>query len=98
MSNDSEYESLARLVDLKTGLRRKEKYLCAPEVCDCCNESFAGQQYMIDGGLKGSIAWANMCAECFFRVGKGIGWGDGQLYLKQDDGTWLKVAGFQPEE
>jgi hypothetical protein len=96
VGNDDVYEILAKLVDLETGLRRKEKYYGAPEVCDCCSKSFEGQQYMIDGGLKGSIAWANMCAECFSRVGTDIGWGKGQLYLKHE-GSWLMVAGFPTE-
>lgn len=91
-------EMIDLLVDIETGLQRQETYDNAPDVCDCCGESFDGQQYMIDGAIKGSIAWANMCAGCFSREGKGIGWGKGQLYLKQDDGSWLMVAGFPPND
>ena len=40
-------------------------------------------------------AVANMCASCFELKGSGIGWGRGQLYAKQADGTWRLVAGFQ---
>ena len=98
MNRKIAYENLARLVDLETGIQCKETYYNAPDTCGCCNEPFAGQTYMVDGALKGSIAWANMCAVCFYREGKGIGWGEGQLYLRQDDGSWLLVAGFQPDE
>jgi len=38
-----------------------------------------------------------MCASCYSKHGKGIGYGIGQVYLKQDNGKWLKVGGVAPD-
>jgi hypothetical protein len=37
-----------------------------------------------------------MCPKCFCTKGFGIGWGKGQLYMRQDDKNWLLTAGFAP--
>lgn len=47
----------------------------------------------LDGRLKDSLAWANMCADCSVYHGDGIGWGTGQLYRQEKDGRWLVVGG-----
>jgi len=50
---------------------------------------------MVDGRVRGTAASDCMCADCFGFSGEGLGWGTGQLYLRQ--GTkWLQVAGFPP--
>jgi hypothetical protein len=36
-----------------------------------------------------------MCEDCFYSHGDKIGWGHGQLYMRDDQG-WLEVAGFCP--
>jgi hypothetical protein len=52
----------------------------------------------VDGQLRGELMWGNLCGECFFERGEGIGWGDGQLYAHRTDGSWLLVAGFPPDD
>jgi putative AlgH/UPF0301 family transcriptional regulator len=39
-----------------------------------------------------------MCAECFLKMGEGIGWGKGQLYTQLEKGDWLMTAGCRPED
>ena len=89
--------SLDSLVDL-TRAKRDNVYFCgAPTHCDICRKSLSNEKYMIDGAAKDSGMWACMCAACFLKCGCKIGWGHGQLYLKNVKG-WLEVAGFSPEE
>ena len=48
---------------------------------------------MIDGKTRMG-PWANMTPQSFAKYGIGkFGLGLGQLYKKQSDGKWLKVAG-----
>jgi len=47
---------------------------------------FTDQKYLADCELKNQPGWSLMCAECFSKHGKGIGYGVGQLYMKQDNG------------
>jgi len=56
------------------------------------------KQFFGDGRLRGQIAFASMCAECFLKNGEEAGWGKGQIYQRELDGQWLLVAGFPPEE
>lgn len=65
-----------------------------PEACDLCNEGKFG--FFIDGETANG-AWANMCPRCFMQVGRGIGWGVGQLYRDRGEGRWQCVAGGPPE-
>ena len=67
-----------------------------PSECDFCGRSFANRKYWIDGRIKDDILWANMCSGCFLQRGEGLGWGQGQLFAKQNGGVWLLVAGFDP--
>lgn len=48
---------------------------------------------MIDGITKPSGTGAYMCPRCYHLHGVGIGWGIGQLYLRENN-RWLLVAGF----
>ena len=43
--------------------------------------------------MKHNGAGACMCPKCFRLHGTGIGWGIGQLYLRQNN-RWLLVGGF----
>jgi hypothetical protein len=52
---------------------------------------------MVDGKVRNSHVWANMCSDCAFFCGDGIGWGMGQLYLKDEKGRLL-VGGFADEK
>lgn len=86
---------LDALVDMDTARRRKVFFLPPPIHYDLCQRPLAVEKYMIDGGVKGQRFWACMCSACFATNGRGIGWGVGQLYLRDQDG-WLEVAGFGP--
>jgi hypothetical protein len=89
--------SLDSLVDMQIA-RSKELYFSSPpERCDLCTKSFAIEKYMIDGAMKNARGWAFMCEACFLERGRSIGWGHGQLYLREDKG-WLEVAGFPPAD
>ena len=71
-------------------------YYNPPDFCDCCPKPLLEMDYFVDGALNdGSGQWAIMCETCFGKVGKEIRWGSGQLYMKQIDGDWLCVGGFE---
>lgn len=89
--------SLDALVDLDRAEREKVYFQPPPELCDLCLKDMSNEKFMIDGAIKGSRAWACMCVECFMNRGSQIGWGKGQLYLRDQNG-WLEVAGFPPED
>ncbi len=81
------------IADIQRGQKEKEYFIGAPEICDICKISFHSQKYMIDGVTKPSGAGACMCPRCYHLHGVGIGWGVGQLYLRENN-RWLLVAGF----
>lgn len=64
------------------------------ETCDGCGMSMAGVGLLVDGQAPGG-AWGNYCAACSLALGLTIGWGKGQVYARQSDGTWRGVAGFE---
>ena len=84
--------------DLTEAASRGETNVNPPDCCDVCGSELASRSVLIDGRLRGSLMFATMCADCFLRQGEGIGWGSGQAYLRQPDGTWLMVAGFRPKD
>lgn len=88
---------LDETADVDRGLQVGRFFLNAPDECDLCGRPLSEEKYMIDGGVQPSGIWACMCGDCFALKGQGLGWGSGQLYLRQDD-KWLLVAGFPPEE
>lgn len=89
--------SLEKYVDMATAKERQIYYSDAPEICDLCKCPLSDEKFMIDGKIKDHYAWANMCAECFYIYGVKIGWGYGQLYMRDANG-WLLVGGFCPDE
>lgn len=88
--------SLKKYVDMSTAKKRNIYYSSAPDVCDICRFPLSDEKFMVDGAVRGSLPWANMCADCFCSYGVKIGWGYGQLY-KQEAGKWLLVGGFCPD-
>ena len=64
------------------------------EVCDGCGVELASGGLFVDGSA-GSAGWGNYCSACALLYGAEIGWGKGQLYAQQPDGTWKGVAGFK---
>lgn len=89
-------EVLEKYVDLVAARKRQSYYMNAPDTCDICQYSLSDRKFMVDGEVRGTGAWANMCADCFVTFGTEIGPGSGQLYQKDPDG-WLLVGGFYPD-
>ncbi len=84
--------------DAERGRRLGQYRMPAPDSCDVCGHPFARDAYLVDGAIDGSMTWGDMCLRCAAVRGGGIGWGVGQLYRKQEDDSWLLVAGFEPDE
>lgn len=59
--------------------------------CDNCETPFAPLRYMVDAILRRGIG-LNVCALCFFEIGRGLGNGKGQAYEATNKG-WRCVAG-----
>jgi hypothetical protein len=81
---------------------RFEKAAEAPEFhfspareCDLCGAKLAGRWFFVDGCVRESGEWRDMCSHCFFVKGGKIGPGKGLLYQRQRDGRWLLVGGFR---
>jgi hypothetical protein len=91
-------KALFTKADLEKAASVGQTYSNPPDCCDQCNHSLDDSTLFVDGRLKGDFMWAIMCPSCFKRQGEGIAWGKGQLYQKQDNGDWLLVAGFSPED
>ena len=90
-------ELLQKHVDMNRA-NKEQSYYYGKVECEICHCDFTDQQYLADCGIKGHpVAWSLMCASCYSKHGKGIGYGVGQLYMKQDNGKWLKVGGFTPK-
>lgn len=94
-ASSREYD-LDEIADIPKGKMLNKYYINPPEVCDICKFRLSSYKYMIDGKLEGSTAWANMCPDCFIHFGEAIGWGSGQLYLRQGN-KWLLVGGFKED-
>ena len=103
--------AINELIDqaLRCTLKNPQYCYDSPETCDLCGKSFLGAEFLVDGETKGTEQiqvpggdsmgqWAYMCANCFASHGVAVGWGRGQLYQRRDDGSWLMVAGFPPDE
>lgn len=84
--------------DVEQGKRRELYNHDNPTTCDICSGSLDKYTFFIDGVVEGTMEWANMCPQCFTSRGQGVAWGKGQLYMRQEDGTWVMTAGFPPEE
>lgn len=97
MDGSSAERMLDEIADMDRGRKRKQYYVDPPSECDLCKCSLAKEKYMVDGKVRNSHVWANMCSDCAVFCGDGIGWGMGQLYLKDEKG-WLLVGGFADEK
>ena len=86
---------LAEKADVARGRQLGEFFVGEPDECDLCGCPFSEETYMIDGKIRRIGAWGCICADCFGFKGEGLGWGLGQLYLKEE-GKWLLVGGFPP--
>lgn len=64
-------------------------YTNPPKKCDLCEKEITSA--FVDGAtILG--CWANMCTSCHSRMGRGLGIGLGQLYVRQNDGTYKKMS------
>ena len=97
MDGSSAERILDQIADTGKGKRLKEYYIGASPECDLCRCLLEDGKYMVDGSIKGTSAWGFMCPDCAVFCGDGIGWGTGQLYLKDESG-WLLVGGFDEED
>lgn len=61
--------------------------------CDGCGIDMSTVGLFVDGATPNG-PWGNYCAACCLRLGILVGWGKGQLYAQQPDGSWQGVAGF----
>lgn len=61
-----------------------------PGACDGCHKPL--NSTYIDGKTKDGI-WGNFDLSCARILGVTLGRGRGQMYRKQDDGSWLKTEG-----
>jgi len=77
---------------------KNRRYDSPPDACDLCSIPLSGEKFISDGQVKKTRGWANMCADCTVYHGSGIGWGSGQLYRQEVDGSWLLVGGCNPNE
>lgn len=77
---------------------KNRRYLSPPDDCDICSIPLSEEKYISDGQVRDTRGWANMCADCTMYHGSGIGWGTGQLYRRNADGSWLLVGGCDPNE
>ncbi len=91
-------DHLLAQADEEEGIQLDIIRIPVPVRCDICGCDFIKEKLLVDGRLGNSITFADMCIRCAVLYGSGIGYGDGQLYKRQDDGNWLCIAGFRPEE
>jgi len=93
----NKYETkLLEMSNPEKGKSLDEYCYSPPDTCDLCSESLTDCAFFIDGAVRGSLSWANMCPKCFSTRGESIRWGKGQLYMKLPDGAWVLSAGFAP--
>lgn len=89
---------LAELSERTEGEKRDEWHSDPPDSCDYCQKSMSDSFFFVDGKVRDSIQWANMCPDCFFGYGEAVRWGAGQLYQQVDPNEWLMVSGFPPDD
>lgn len=73
--------------------RMKEVYWIGDVPSKCELSDLPIDTLFIDGRIPGRTAWANMHPVTFEKLGGEFGLGRGQLYQKQKNGRWLKIAG-----
>ena len=82
--------------DLVRGKQHKTYITDIDEECSICKCALIDQDYIADCAVVGGGgAWGYLCADCVVFSGAKIGWGSGQLYLREGD-SWLLVGGFPP--
>jgi hypothetical protein len=95
---DHSEELLFAQAQLETGLAKGRTHLNPPSTCELCKRGLAGRGVFVDGRMRGSLMWAAMCSGCFLQCGEGMGRGDGQLFARRADGSWLMLDGFPADD
>ena len=91
---DAFERELALIINARDVASREAEFAYQISSCDLCGCSLNTKSLFVDGSLKSSSIWANMCAKCFCQNGSGLSWGVGQLYARQPSGCWRLVHGF----
>lgn len=96
---DNAESALATLVDKAQVDRRSPEFANGVRECHLCRCDLQMRGLFVDCSVRGKSGcngvWANLCSQCYERLGTGIGWGKGQLYARQPNGEWRLVAGFR---
>jgi hypothetical protein len=61
----------------------------APSDCDQCGRDLGEVGFFLDACTIEDMKWSWMCPPCFFALGCGVGYGFGQLYLREGNETFL---------
>jgi len=69
-------------------MKRKTWISRVPKVCDICSKQI--DNVFVDGRIKHSTYWVIMCPLCFSKHGAGLGFGFGQVYVKENDGVFYQ--------
>lgn len=91
---DETEAAISEYADFEQAGHAPEFHFSPPEKCDSCGVDLRERWFFVDGRIRESGEWRDMCSRCFFATGARIGWGKGQLYQRQADGRWLLVGGF----
>ena len=91
---DETEAAISEYADFEQAAQAPEFHFSPPEKCDSCGVDLRERWFFVDGRVRGSGEWRDMCSQCFFATGARIGRGKGQLYQRQADGRWLLVGGF----
>jgi hypothetical protein len=92
---DETEAAIAEYADFERAAHAPEFHFSPPGKCDSCGVDLRQRWFFVDGRVRGSGEWRDMCSHCFFTTGARIGCGKGQLYQRQADGRWLLVGGFR---
>jgi hypothetical protein len=91
---DETEAAISEYADFEQAAHAPEFHSSPPEKCDSCGVDLRERWFFVDGRVRGSGEWRDMCSQCFFTTGARIGRGKGQLYQRKADGRWLLVGGF----
>jgi hypothetical protein len=95
---DAVEERLASIVNPDEVDANEPVYAYGIDNCHFCGCALNQRGMFVDGWLRDHSTTGNMCAMCFGSMGGGIGWGQGQLFARQPDGSWRMVAGGRPAD
>ena len=86
--------AIYRYAKFEMAAQTRQFHIRPPEKCGLCGAELSHRWFFVDGQVRESGEWQDMCSQCFFSNSVAIGPGKGQLYQRQTDGRWLLVGGF----